>query len=80
MRSWRSREGLTVRQAAARIKVGGKPIDHSSWHAWELGRKTPRDPEIMLELERVVGVQPNDFYPRPDAGGFVSAPAQPALL
>lgn len=80
MRSWRKRNGLTVREAAARIVIEGKPVDHTSWHAWETGKKIPRDPPTVLELERVVGVQPNDFYPRPDAGELVSGPLQPALL
>lgn len=80
MRSYRKRHGLTVRQAAALIVVEGKAIDHTSWHAWENGKKIPRDKPTMLELERVVGVQPNDFYPRPDAVGIESAPVQPALL
>lgn len=80
MRSWRKRNGLTVREAAARIVVNGVAVDHSSWHAWETGKKTPRGRDLVLELERVVGVQPNDYYPRPDAGEFTSAPVQPALL
>lgn len=79
MRSYRKRNALTVREAAARIVIDGKPVDHTSWHAWERGSKTPRDPATMLELERVVGVQPNDFYPRPDAGELASTP-QLALL
>jgi transcriptional regulator with XRE-family HTH domain len=80
MRSWRKRNGLTVREAAARIVINGAPVDHSSWHAWETGRKIPRDRETVLELERVVGVQPNDYYPRPDAAEIMSGPVQPALL
>lgn len=79
LRSWRKRNGLTVREAAARIVVNGVSIDHSSWHAWETGRKIPRDRATVLELERVTGVQPNDYYPRPDAD-VISAPVQPALL
>lgn len=79
LKSWRKRNGLTVREAAARIVVDGKPADGSTWHAWENGRKIPQ-PAWLFELERVVGVQPNDFYSRPDAGGFMGAPVQPALL
>jgi transcriptional regulator with XRE-family HTH domain len=67
LKSWRKENGLTVRQAAARIVVNGQPADGSTWHNWESGKKKPLEP-WMVELERVTGVQPNDFYPRPDAG------------
>jgi hypothetical protein len=55
------------------IVVEGKPVDGATWHAWEKGRKIPKAP-WLLELERVVGVQPNDFYSRPDAGEIASTP------
>jgi hypothetical protein len=43
------------------------------------GKQDPARSRRLLELERVVGVQPNDYYSRPDAGEFASTP-QLALL
>lgn len=78
LRSWRARNGLTMRDAGGLIVVDGKPVDGATWCAWEKGNKIPK-PAWMLEIERVTGIDPNSFYPRPDAGGMMSTP-QPALL
>lgn len=79
LKGFRFAHGLTLEDAGALIKVDGKPVDRATWYGWEAKGKIPK-PAWMLELERVVGVEPNDFYPRPDASGIMRAPAQPALL
>lgn len=71
----RKARGLTMEEAAALITVGGKPTDRGTWHGWESGRKIPKT-SAMYELERVFGVEPNVFYPRPDAGEIMP-PADP---
>lgn len=79
LKSWRKRNGLTMRDAGARIVVDGKAADGATWHAWENG-SIPK-PAWMFEIERVTGVQPNQFYPRPDASAVQGgAPAQAAFL
>lgn len=77
LKLWRSRHGLTMEEAGARIVVDGKPVDRGTWHAWETGKKIPK-PAWMHELERVTGVEPNAFYPRPDADEI--NPSPPAQL
>lgn len=67
-----------MRDAGALIVVDGKPVDGATWHGWERG-KIPK-PAWMLEIERLTGIDPNSFYPRPDAGGIAAPPLQPALL
>jgi hypothetical protein len=66
LKEWRKRNGLTVREAGALIVVDGKPVSGPTWHGWEARGKLPL-PAWMLELCRVTGLEPNDFYPRPDA-------------
>jgi hypothetical protein len=78
LKAFRIARGLTMEEAGKLIVVGGKPVDRATWHGWESKGKIPK-PAWMLELERLVGVQPNDFYPRPDGGVVVAAPAQQAL-
>lgn len=78
LRSWRSRHGLTVREAGALIVIDGTPSSGATWHAWETGKKIPK-PAAMVELELLTGIEPGSFYPRPDAGGTMGA-LQPALL
>jgi hypothetical protein len=56
-----------MEEAGALIIIDGKATDRGTWHGWESGRKIPK-PVAMYELERVFGVEPNVFYPRPDAG------------
>lgn len=73
---FRKARGLTMDQAASLVVVDGKPSNKASWCEWENGKKIPK-PGAMLELERLIGVQPNAFYPRPDGGA--SLPAQLAL-
>lgn len=63
----RKARGLTMEEAGATIVIDGKPTDKGTWCAWELGKKIPKWP-AMYELERIYGVEPNVFYPRPDAG------------
>lgn len=77
LKAWRTARKLTVREAAALIIVDGKAADGATWHAWERGRKIPK-PAAMFEIERVTGLDPNQFYPRPDAGG--AWPDEPAQL
>lgn len=74
--AFRKARGLTMDQAAALVVIDGKPSNKASWCEWENGKKIPK-PAAMLELERLIGVQPNAFYPRPDGEAF--APAQLAL-
>jgi transcriptional regulator with XRE-family HTH domain len=74
----RTARGLTMEEAGALIMIDGKPTDRGTWHGWESGRKIPKA-AAMYELERVFGVEPNVFYPRPDGGTVVAAPAQQAL-
>jgi transcriptional regulator with XRE-family HTH domain len=66
LRAWRKAEGLTLEAAALLIVVDGKPATRATWFGWERG-KLPAPP-FLIELCRVVGLQPNDFYPCPDAG------------
>ena len=83
LRQWRKEHGLTLEEAGARILVDGRGVDRATFHAWENGRKTPKD-AWMFEIERVTGVQPNAFYRRParcNAAKLAAAmPAQGALL
>lgn len=78
LKRFRADHGFTMEEAGSRIVIDGKPVDRATWHGWESTGKIPK-PAWMLELERVVGTEPNDFYPRPDGGSVVSAPAQQAL-
>lgn len=80
LQSARKMHGLTMDEAGARIVIDGEPTSRGTWHGWESGKKIPK-PAAMFELERVFGVQPNAFYPRPDAGGILraSAASQAAL-
>lgn len=72
--------GLTMEEAGALIIIDGKPTDKGTWHGWESGRKIPKAP-AMYELERVFAVEPNVFYPRPDAGEIMPrAPTAQAVL
>jgi transcriptional regulator with XRE-family HTH domain len=77
LKAFRLERGLTMEQAGAQIVVDGKGADKATWHGWESGKKIPK-PAAMLAIERVTAVEPNDFYPRPDAGEIVP-PAQAAL-
>lgn len=79
LKAWRKREGKTLREAGALIVVDGKPVDGATWHAWETGRKLPK-PAWMFELERLTGIEPSAFYPRPDAGAAAILPVQPVLI
>lgn len=80
LRAWRKAHGLTMEQAGARIVVDGRATDKATWCGWELGKKIPKA-AAMYQLERVVAIQPNAFYPRPDAGELlpIAAVPQPAL-
>lgn len=78
LKAFRVARGLTMEEAGGRIVIDGKPVDRATWHGWESKGKIPK-PAWMLELERLVGTEPNDFYPRPDGGTVVAAPAQQAL-
>jgi hypothetical protein len=78
LKAFRIARGLTMEEAGKLIVVDGKPVDRATWHGWESKGKIPK-PAWMLELERLVGAEPNDFYPRPDGGVVVAAPAQQAL-
>jgi transcriptional regulator with XRE-family HTH domain len=73
----RIERGLTMEQAGALIRIDGEPTGKATWCGWESGKKVPKPP-AMFELERVFGIPPNAFYPRPD-GGAVEEPAQRAL-
>jgi transcriptional regulator with XRE-family HTH domain len=75
LRAVRKLHGLTMDQAGAAIVVDGEPTSRATWHGWESGRKIPK-PAAMFELERVYGIEPNVFYPRPDAGEILRAPLQ----
>lgn len=82
LRAWRVGEGLTFKDAGARIVVNGKPVDRATFHAWETGKKLPKD-AWMFELERVTGVAPNAFYNRPPPGvapDRAAAPRQGNML
>lgn len=80
LRAWRVGRGFTHEQAGALVVVGGRPTNRGTYHAWESGKKLPSEP-AMFELERVAGVEPNDFYKRPDAGARNKEPArQPSLV
>jgi hypothetical protein len=78
LKAFRRDRGLTMEAAGALIVVDGKPVDRATWHGWESKGKIPK-PDWMLQLESVVGCEPNDFYPRPDGDAAVTAPAQQAL-
>lgn len=86
LREFRDRRGhelygrrLTMDEAGALIVIAGEPTGRATWFGWERKGKIPK-PEAMVELERLVGVQPNDFYPRPDgAAAQAEPPAQAAL-
>jgi hypothetical protein len=78
LRAFRVAHGLTMEEAGALVVVQGKAVDRATWFGWEAKGKIPK-PAWMLELERRVGVQPNDFYPRPD-GVAVPQAAQGALV
>lgn len=78
LKSWRKRNGLSVRDAGGLLVVDGKPVDGATWHGWERG-KIPK-PAWMVELEKLTGIEPSSFYPRPDAGAVSVFPAQPALI
>lgn len=79
LKAFRRERGLTMELAGELIVVDGKPVDRATWHGWESKGKIPK-PAWMLELERVAGVEPNDFYPRPDGGAVAAVPAQGALV
>lgn len=64
-----------MRDAGALIMVDGKGVDGATWHGWEHG-KIPK-PAWMLEIERVTGIEPGQFYSRPDAGCLAIAPGLP---
>jgi hypothetical protein len=76
LRAWRSSEGtrrgygrgLTMEEAAALVVVDGEPCTKATWHGWESAGKIPK-PKWMLALCKLTGLEPNDFYPRPDGGG-----------
>lgn len=78
LKAFRAARGLTMEEAGAMIVVDGKAVDRATWHGWESKGKIPK-PAWMLELERTVGTEPNDFYPRADGLAAVAAPAQQAL-
>jgi hypothetical protein len=78
LKAFRLEHGLTMEEAGSKIVIEGKPVDRATWHGWESKGKIPK-PAWMLEIERLVGVEPNDFYPRPDGGVVVATPAQRAL-
>lgn len=78
LKAFRAARGLTMEEAGALIVIDGKPVDRATWHGWETKGKIPK-PAWMLELERVVGTEPNDFYPRADGRAVVEAPAQRVL-
>jgi hypothetical protein len=78
LKAYRQVNRLTMDEAGGRIVVDGKPVDRATWHGWETKGKIPKT-AWMLELERVVGTEPNDFYPRADGCAVVEVPAQQAL-
>lgn len=79
LKAFRAERGLTLEQAGALIVVDGKPVDKATWHAWETNRKIPKA-AWMFELEQLVpGLEPNDFYTRPDGAVQPEPPAQAAL-
>jgi transcriptional regulator with XRE-family HTH domain len=82
LKAFRRERGLTMEEAAALIVVAGEAVNKTTWHGWESKGKIPK-PLFMLELERAVGTEPNDFYRRPDAGELQHVdrrPLQPAML
>lgn len=83
LKAFRKDRALTM-EAAAQFIVDelGEPINKTTWHGWEARGKIPKAP-FMVQLERLIaGLEPNDFYPRPDAGELqpAAAPLQPAML
>jgi hypothetical protein len=68
LKAWRTRHGLTMEQAAQRVVVDGEPCTKATWHGWESAGKVPK-PQWMLPLCELTGLEPNDFYERPDGGG-----------
>lgn len=80
LKAFRDDRGLTMEEAGALIIIDGEPTNKTTWHGWESKGKIPK-PRAMLELECVVGLEPNDFYRRPDAGELQPvAVLQPAML
>jgi transcriptional regulator with XRE-family HTH domain len=75
LKAARLSRGLTMEEAGALIIIDGEPTSRGTWHAWESGRKIPKAAAVY-ELERVFGVEPNVYYPRPDAGEIMP----PALV
>lgn len=78
LRRHRKERGLSLRAAGAEIVVDGKPVDGATWLGWEKG-VLPK-PAWMFEIERITGVQPSQFYSRPDASGSAIAPLQALLI
>lgn len=76
LRAWRKAQGLTLAEAGARIIVDGKPTHRAMFHAWENGKKVPKD-AWMFQIERVTGVEPNAFYRRPGAPAAIERAALP---
>lgn len=61
LRTWRSRQGLSVEAAGALIGISGP-----SWHRYETGRR--RLPaERVLDIERITGISRHEL--RPDIFG-----------
>lgn len=68
LKAWRAVRSLTLEDAAAMVVVDGEPCTKSTWFGWENG-KVPK-PAWMIALCDLTGLEPNDFYVRPDGGGF----------
>lgn len=71
LRQWRTSRGLTMEDAAAMVVVDGQPCSKVTWYGWEAG-KIPKPP-YMLAVCELTGLEPNDFYWRPDGGSFKRA-------
>jgi transcriptional regulator with XRE-family HTH domain len=67
LKAWRMARGLKMEDAAARVIVDGEPCSKVTWHGWESRGKIPKQ-AYMLALCDLTGLEPNDFYPRPDGG------------
>jgi transcriptional regulator with XRE-family HTH domain len=66
LKAWRVSRGLTLEEAATKVVVDGRPCTKATWHGWETGQ-VPKPP-FMLAVCDLTGLEPNDFYPRPDGG------------
>lgn len=86
LKAWRDSEGrrrghsraLTFEEAAALVVVEGEPVNKSTWHAWETGKKVPSRPAMPVLCD-LLGISSDVFYERKRVE-TAKPPAQQPLL